>query len=89
MSGMSSRTSDTLQWRSRISDKCNSTAFLRTSYRNYWRATRSNEWTNNETLWGMLRKSVCNTMRSLRERCMFGLQRCSYGYLKTRNRPNQ
>lgn len=88
MSGMSSGTSNTVQWCSRISNKCNSTAFLGTPYRNYWRVTRSNEWTNNETLWCMFRKSIRDIMRSLRKRSMFGLQRRSYGYFKKRNSPN-
>lgn len=65
MPGMSSRTSNTVQWCSRISNKCNSTAFLRTTYRNYWRVTRSNKWTNNETLWCVFRKSIRDIMCSL------------------------
>lgn len=89
MPRMSSRTSDTIQWCSRISDKRNSTAFFGTTHRNNWRATRSNKWTNNETLWCVFGKSICDTMRSLRKRSMFGLQRCSYGYFKERNNPNQ
>lgn len=86
---MSSRTSHTVQRCSGISDKCHIAAFLRTTHRNNRRASGSNEWTDNETLRRMLRESIRDVMRSLRERSVRGLQKCSYGYSEKRNRSNQ
>lgn len=87
MSGMSSGTPYTVQRCSRISDERNSSTFLGTPYRNNWRVTRSNKWTDNETMWCVFGKSVRDIMRSLREGCMFRLQKCSYGYSEKRNCP--
>lgn len=88
MSGMSSGAPYPVQRCARISDKRNSSAFLGTAYRNHRRVTRSDEWTDNETLWRVLGKGVRDTMRALREGRMFGLQECSYGHSEKRNCPN-
>lgn len=86
---MSSRTSNTVQRCSGISDECNAAALLRTTHRNHRGASRSNKWTDNETLRRVLGESIRDVMRSLRERSVRGLQKRSYGYFEKRNRPDQ
>jgi len=89
MSGMPSGTPDTVQRRSRISDERDSAAFPGASHRDHRRATGSDERTDDETLRRVFGKSVRHGVRSLRERRVHGLQRCSYGHSEKGNRPDQ
>lgn len=89
MSRMPGGTSDTVQRRPGISDQCYATAFLGTAYRNYGRTAGSDQRTSDETLRRVFGKIVRHVVCSLRQRRMRRLQRCPYGHITSRNRPNK
>lgn len=89
MSRMPGGTSDTVQRRPGISDKCYATAFLGIAYRNYGRTAGPDQRTSDETLWCVFGEIVRHVVCSLRERRVRRLQRCPYGHITTRNRPDK
>lgn len=48
-----------------LSNKCNVTKVPGTPYRNIWRASRSNSWTNDGKMCSLFRKSILQPLRSL------------------------